>query len=88
MKYLKGLGLAFAAAAVAFCSAAPSYGMPSGAMQVIGKANPPIGHYEFCKTYVSECAATYKDAGPLTLTEDNWQTCSTSTTPSTHPSPR
>ncbi len=74
MKYLKGLGLAFAAAAVAFCSAAPSYGMPSGAMQVIGKANPPIGHYEFCKTYVSECAATYKDAGPLTLTEDNWQT--------------
>ena len=74
MKYLKGLGLAFAAAAIAFSSAAPSYGMPSGAMQVIGKANPPIGHYEFCKTYVSECVANYKDAGPLTLTEDNWQT--------------
>ncbi|RWX75413.1 transglutaminase [Neorhizobium lilium] len=74
MKHLQGLGLAIVTAAIAFGFAAPSFGMPAGAMQVIGKANPPIGHYEFCKTYVSECAATYKDAGPLDLTEDKWRT--------------
>ncbi|MFB9950784.1 transglutaminase-like cysteine peptidase [Rhizobium puerariae] len=58
---------------MALFSAGHSFGMPAGAMRVIGKANPPIGHYEFCKTYVSECAATYKDAGPMALTEDRWQ---------------
>lgn len=74
MKYLQGLGLAIATAAFAFSSAAPSFGMANGGMQVIGRANPPIGHYEFCKTYVSECTASYKDAGPLELTEDKWRT--------------
>jgi predicted transglutaminase-like cysteine proteinase len=74
MNYLKGLGLAIATAIIAISTAVPSFGMPAGAMRVIGQANPPIGHYEFCKTYVSECAATYKDAGPMGLTEDKWRT--------------
>ncbi|MBW6424741.1 transglutaminase-like cysteine peptidase [Rhizobium sp. XQZ8] len=74
MKYSKGLKLAAAAAFVALVSAGNSFGMPAGAMRIIGNANPPLGHYEFCQTYVSECAKTYTDAGPLALTEDRWRT--------------
>jgi len=74
MNCLKGLSFAAIAAVMALFSAGESFAMPSGAMRVIGQANPPLGHYEFCKTYVSECAATYKDAGPMTLTEDKWRT--------------
>jgi predicted transglutaminase-like cysteine proteinase len=47
---------------------------PAAAMRIIGKANPPIGHYEFCQTYRSECAATAGDAGPIKLTEERWKT--------------
>ncbi|MCO5733837.1 transglutaminase-like cysteine peptidase [Rhizobium sp. SSA_523] len=62
----------------------------AGAMTVTGKANPPIGHYEFCKTYASECVPTVADQGPMTLTEDKWRkildvnyTVNTSITPMT-----
>ncbi|WP_244618793.1 transglutaminase-like cysteine peptidase [Rhizobium sp. 18065] len=51
--------------------------MPAAAtsanMRVIGKANPPIGHYEFCKTYSGECSKTGSDTGPLGLTEPLWK---------------
>ncbi|KJF66416.1 transglutaminase-like cysteine peptidase [Rhizobium nepotum] len=47
---------------------------PSAAMRVIGKANPPIGHYEFCQTYQSECQPTSLDNGPMKLTEERWKT--------------
>lgn len=45
----------------------------SGNMRIIGKANPPIGHYEFCKTYSSECRADKGDSGPALLTEERWK---------------
>ncbi|SFB37098.1 Predicted transglutaminase-like cysteine proteinase [Rhizobium sp. NFR07] len=61
-------------AAIALAAAAPSLAMPSGAMRIIGKANPPIGHYEFCQTYASECQPLGRDAGPAKLTEDKWKT--------------
>lgn len=47
---------------------------PAAAMRIIGKANPPIGHYEFCQTYQSECQPTSLDNGPLKLTEERWKT--------------
>lgn len=46
---------------------------PAAAMRIIGKANPPIGHYEFCQTYKSECVATSADRGSLKLTKDVWK---------------
>lgn len=46
---------------------------PAAVMRVIGKANPPIGHYEFCQTYQSECQATSVDTGPMKLTEERWK---------------
>jgi len=70
----KRLAQVFLTAAIALAAAAPSLAMPAGAMRVIGKASPPIGHYEFCKTYVSECKPLNGDAGPVALTEDNWRT--------------
>ena len=39
-----------------------------------GATNQPIGHYEFCKQYSDECGSSGKDAGPLTLTQENWKT--------------
>ena len=47
---------------------------PAAVMRVIGKANPPIGHYEFCQTYQSECQPTSLDNGPMKLTEERWKT--------------
>lgn len=47
---------------------------PAAVMRVIGKANPPIGHYEFCQTYQSECQPTSLDTGPMKLTEERWKT--------------
>jgi predicted transglutaminase-like cysteine proteinase len=61
-------------AAIALAVATPSFAMPAGAMKIIGKANPPIGHYEFCQTYVSECQPLGRDSGPIALTEDRWRT--------------
>ncbi|MEP3435670.1 MAG: transglutaminase-like cysteine peptidase [Hoeflea sp.] len=37
-----------------------------------GKTNPPIGHFEFCKNYSSECGALGKDQGPMALTRKHW----------------
>ncbi len=42
-------------------------------MRIMGKANPPIGHYEFCQTYQSECQPTSVDMGPIKLTQEKWQ---------------
>ncbi|MDK1492144.1 transglutaminase-like cysteine peptidase [Sinorhizobium sp. 7-81] len=38
-----------------------------------GTTNPPIGHYEFCKSNPSECTANETDNGPMVLTREGWQ---------------
>lgn len=43
-------------------------------MRITGIANPPIGHYEFCKVNTSECKPTDVSTAPLTLTEERWRT--------------
>lgn len=43
-------------------------------MTITGKANSPIGHYEFCRDNPSECADGDGDTGPLALTESRWKT--------------
>jgi len=68
----KNLGIGTLATALAGALAFQVSAMPAN-MQVVGKANPPIGHYEFCQTYSSECAASQTDSGPMTLTEDLWK---------------
>ena len=73
MTFRTAIAFIFATAYAALAFAAPSTAAPAGAMRILGPASQPIGHYEFCKTYPSECAKTYNDAGPLTLTEDKWR---------------
>lgn len=43
-------------------------------MKIVGRANPPIGAYEFCKDNPAECQNTYADTGPATLSEASWKT--------------
>ncbi|WP_288429434.1 transglutaminase-like cysteine peptidase [uncultured Agrobacterium sp.] len=62
------------AALIAGAFAPQAEASPAAAMRIIGKANPPIGHYEFCQTYQSECQPTSADMGPLKLTEETWKT--------------
>lgn len=60
------------AALIALIQTQPATAAGAG-MKVIGQANPPIGHYEFCKIYRSECVRTNGDRGPIALTEDKWR---------------
>ena len=39
-----------------------------------GNTNPPIGHFEFCKTYPDECTSLGRDPGPMALTRKRWAT--------------
>lgn len=39
-----------------------------------GNTNPPIGHFEFCKTYPGECTSLGRDSGPMALTRKRWAT--------------
>jgi predicted transglutaminase-like cysteine proteinase len=73
MTYRKRLSLGIAAAFIMLFAAQASSAMP-GAMKVVGRSNPPIGHYEFCRIYTSECRPAADDQGPLALTEDRWRT--------------
>ncbi|WP_296016481.1 transglutaminase-like cysteine peptidase [uncultured Agrobacterium sp.] len=73
MKKYSRLGLTVLALTIgAFAPQAEA--SPGAAMRIIGKANPPIGHYEFCQTYQSECKPTSADMGPMKLTEEAWKT--------------
>jgi predicted transglutaminase-like cysteine proteinase len=67
--YLKGLLAAtiFAAAQTVAQAAAPAN------MLTLGKTNPPIGHYEYCKSNPGSCGSM-NDDGPLALTEVKWKT--------------
>nr|CAD6415549.1 transglutaminase [Rhizobium sp. Q54] len=73
MTHRNGLSAAIATAILVLLGAQTSAAMPA-AMEIGGKANPPIGHYEFCRIYASECEPASHDAGPATLTEERWQT--------------
>ena len=73
MTFRKQISVAIATAYLMLLGAGSSSAAP-GAMEVIGKANPPIGHYEFCRIYASECTPVSQDSGPMKLTEDQWRT--------------
>lgn len=69
----KNLGIGIFAALMVSAIAHPAAALPAN-MAIVGKANPPIGHYEFCKTYGAECQASSTDSGPSALTEERWKT--------------
>jgi predicted transglutaminase-like cysteine proteinase len=65
--FLKGL-----LTAALFGLATAAHATPAN-MITLGKTNPPIGHYEFCKANASKCGPT-DDEGPMQLTEARWKT--------------
>lgn len=46
----------------------------SANMMTLGRTNPPIGHYEFCRQYPDQCGSNGADPGPMQLTESSWKT--------------
>jgi predicted transglutaminase-like cysteine proteinase len=65
--HLKGL----LAAAMLMIASGSQAAQPS--MVTLGKTNPPIGHYEYCKSNPRQCGSM-RDDGPLQLTEAKWKT--------------
>ncbi len=43
------------------------------AMQTGGTTSQPIGHYEFCQVYKSDCARTFRKSAAPRLTDYGWQ---------------
>lgn len=72
MNMTKLLLAAAVGAAAVLAAALPASAFPSG-MVLVGKTNPPIGHYEFCKRNPNDCVARGSDAGPTPLNEKTWK---------------
>ncbi len=48
--------------------------LPSGSsfMTTVGRTRQPVGHYEYCRTYVTDCAIVSNDTRPTALTRERW----------------
>jgi len=44
----------------------------SGHMNTTGRTSQPIGHFEYCKTYTSDCAIRTSSTKPTKLTRKRW----------------
>lgn len=42
-------------------------------MTTDGATNPPVGHYEFCRSQPQECRSNAGSAAPAALTRDGWK---------------
>ena len=45
----------------------------SVSLVAVGRTNPPVGHYEFCRSHPAECVRMGRDQGPMELTRQAWQ---------------
>ncbi|HTO32247.1 MAG TPA: transglutaminase-like cysteine peptidase [Pararhizobium sp.] len=63
-----GLIAAFLCAAAAQSAFAFSANMTTD-----GATNPPVGHYEFCRSQPQECRSNGGSAAPTVLTRDGWK---------------
>jgi predicted transglutaminase-like cysteine proteinase len=70
-KHIQALGNFAAACGLAITFSSTAVAAPANLVPA-GKTNPPIGHYEFCKSYPGECTSLGRDRGPMTLTRKNW----------------
>ena len=69
----KRIVFALAALAAASSAAGGSELRPDAAMVTGSVTSQPIGHYEFCQRYVSECAVRSKAASAPKLTQHGWE---------------
>ncbi|MBC7284099.1 transglutaminase-like cysteine peptidase [Hoeflea sp.] len=70
-RHIQILGRFAAAFGLAITFSTASLATPTNLLPV-GKTNPPIGHYEFCKSYEGECGSLGQDQGPMQLTRKRW----------------
>lgn len=73
----KRIVFALAALAAAGTAASGSELRPDAAMVTGSVTSQPIGHYEFCQRYASECAVRSKVGPAPTLTKHGWQVLNT-----------
>lgn len=72
MSHARSIGTGLAALCLTILSTQSAFGF-AASMRITGKANPPIGHYEFCQSHQSECVKTSGDLGPMILTGESWR---------------
>ncbi|MBD9374375.1 transglutaminase-like cysteine peptidase [Rhizobium sp. ARZ01] len=65
----------FVAFTALFVSSSAAFTAPASAlaMRTGGVTSQPIGHYEFCQTHRSECAAGQRDPGAAKVTSFGWK---------------
>ncbi|MCV9965406.1 transglutaminase-like cysteine peptidase [Pararhizobium sp. BT-229] len=61
------IGAAFSATA-----AHAAFAFPAN-MTTDGSTNPPVGHYEFCRSMPQECRANPGKSAPAVLTRESWK---------------
>ncbi|WP_420409473.1 transglutaminase-like cysteine peptidase [Hoeflea sp.] len=70
-RHFQAMGNIAAACGLTFIVSTAAMAAPANLVPA-GKTNPPIGHFEFCKSYANECTALGRDRGPMTLTRERW----------------
>jgi len=70
-KYIQPIGTFAAACGLAITLSTTAFAAPTNLVPT-GNTNPPIGHFEFCKSYPGECSSLGKDRGPMPLTRQLW----------------
>lgn len=72
-KQIQALGKIAAACGLAITFNTTAMAAPTN-LVAAGNTNPPIGHFEFCKSYPDECTSLGRDSGPMKLTRADWAT--------------
>ena len=70
-RHIHAMGKFAAAFSLAFAFSGTALATPTNLVPT-GKTNPPIGHFEFCKSHSGECGSLGKDRGPMKLTRALW----------------
>ena len=69
---LKQFITACCAAAVVITASTPAFAIGIAHMKVGKRTSQPIGHYEYCKRYSSDCRIKSKDKAAPKLTRERW----------------
>lgn len=69
MKYLKSTLMV---SGLFYAIINPAYAQPSH-MKLTGLTSQPIGHYEYCQSYIADCQIKSKKTKPTKLTKEGWR---------------
>lgn len=72
-RHIQTMGKFAAACGVAIGFSTAAFAAPTNLVPT-ANTNPPVGHFEFCKTYSNECTSLGRDRGPMALSRKAWAT--------------